>query len=386
MSRLDELPPDQRAALSLLLGQRKSYGELAGVLGISERAVHDRAHAALAVLAPRQARAVPAERREEVCDYLLGQQRGVAERLATRTFLASDEPARTWAQELAGELAPLASAALPNIPAASAPASDGKRAEHETRPQSAAGRAEPAGPSGRLAPSSAPTAAALGTAMPAGRAAPPTPPPAAPPRQGPPAGRAPSPAPGPPPPSEPAGGAPSRQSGSPLPSSRLGGALLLGAIVAAIVVAVILLSGGGGGSKAKSAGTSTSAASTNAKTSTSGPKVDQRLTLKSPPGGGSAIAVVEILSEGGKRAFYMAAEHLPPSRGFYYAIWLYDSPSSFEALSRSPTVTSNEKLAGGALLPSNAGNFHEMLVTRETAGKPARPGPIVLRGAFSVGG
>ncbi|MCW3026400.1 MAG: hypothetical protein JWM29_1832 [Solirubrobacterales bacterium] len=312
MSTLDELPPDQRAALSLLLGQRKSYGELAGVLGISERAVHDRAHAALAVLAPRQARAVPAERREEIGDYLLGQQRGVAERMATRTYLASDEPARAWAQELAAKLAPVASAALPSIPAAAAIASD-----------TAVGRPN---------------------------------------------------------------GAPGRLSASPLPSSRLGGALLLGGIVAAIVVAVILLSGGGGSSHAKSAGTSSSAASTSGKTSTTGPKVAQRLTLKSPAAGGSAIALVEILSEGGKRAFYMAAEHLPPSKGFYYAIWLYNSPSSFEALSRSPTVTSNEKLAGGALLPSNAGSFHEMLVTRETAGKPARPGPIVLSGPFSLGG
>src|SRR5207302_674651 len=103
MSTLEELPPDQRAALSLLLAQGKSYAELAKVLGIPERAVHDRAHAALAVLAPREARQVPAERREEIGDYLLGQQRGMAERLETRTYLGSDEPARTWAAQLAGE-------------------------------------------------------------------------------------------------------------------------------------------------------------------------------------------------------------------------------------------------------------------------------------------
>src|ERR1700733_7913230 len=81
MSRLDELPPDQRAALSLLLRQRKSYAEVATLLGISELAVHDRAHAALAVLAPRRARELSSERRLEVGDYLLGQQPGVAERL-----------------------------------------------------------------------------------------------------------------------------------------------------------------------------------------------------------------------------------------------------------------------------------------------------------------
>ena len=89
MSRLDELPPDQRAALSLLLRQRKSYAEVAALLDIPERAVHDRAQAALAVLAPRQARELTAEQRESIGDYLLGQQPGVAERLATRTSLES---------------------------------------------------------------------------------------------------------------------------------------------------------------------------------------------------------------------------------------------------------------------------------------------------------
>ena len=81
MSRLDDLPPDQRAALSLLLRQRKAYAEVAAMLQISERAVHDRAHAALAVLAPRQARELAPERREQIGDYLLGQSAGGSQRL-----------------------------------------------------------------------------------------------------------------------------------------------------------------------------------------------------------------------------------------------------------------------------------------------------------------
>jgi len=105
MSRLDDLPPDQRATLSLLLRSRKSYAEVATLLDIQERAVHDRAHAALAVLAARQARELTAERREEVGDYLLGQRRTVAERLATRSYLESSSLARDWAKALAGELA-----------------------------------------------------------------------------------------------------------------------------------------------------------------------------------------------------------------------------------------------------------------------------------------
>ncbi|MCW3027435.1 MAG: Sigma-70 region 4 type 2, partial [Solirubrobacterales bacterium] len=122
MSRLDELPPDQRAALSLLLGQRKSYAEVATLLAIEERSVHDRAHAALALLAPRQARELAAERREEIGDYLLGQQPGVGDRLAARAYLSESEPARDWATAISGELAPLSSAPLPEIPDGSSPA------------------------------------------------------------------------------------------------------------------------------------------------------------------------------------------------------------------------------------------------------------------------
>src|SRR5215467_11033705 len=116
MSRLDDLPPDQRATLSLLLRRGKTYAEVAGMLEISERAVHDRAHAGLAVLAARQARELTAAQREEVGDYLLGQRTGVAERLAARAYLESSPQARAWAGALVEDLQPLARFALPEIP------------------------------------------------------------------------------------------------------------------------------------------------------------------------------------------------------------------------------------------------------------------------------
>jgi hypothetical protein len=330
MSRLDELPPDQRAALSLLLRQRKNYAELAAVLGISSRAVHDRAHAALAVLAPRQARELTSERREEIGDYLLGQQAGVAERLATRRYLGGSPAAQAWARALASELAPLASAALPEIPAATR----GETSEELT----ARGAAD------RPVPSKATPASAL-TPTPSG----------------------------------------------PLQSSRVGGALILAAIVAAIVVAVVLLSGGSG-SHAKTAAasspttsTSTSAGTSSASTSAT-PTVNQRLTLSPTDPNSKSVAGVDLIAEGSKRAFYIEAQNLPPSNGFFYAIWLYNSASSFLPLSKSPPVGSNRRLAGGALLPSNAASYHEMLLTRETSTHPKQPGRIVLRGPFSLGG
>src|ERR1700740_1337283 len=115
MSRLDDLPADQRATLSLLLRQRKDYAEVAQMLQIDEHAVQDRAHAALAVLAPREARELTPERREEIGDYLLGQ-RSRADGRSALTLLEDSPAARAWARALAGEPAALASATPPGTP------------------------------------------------------------------------------------------------------------------------------------------------------------------------------------------------------------------------------------------------------------------------------
>jgi hypothetical protein len=336
MSRLDEIPPDQRAALSLLLRQRKSYAEVASLLGIQERAVHDRAHGALAMLAPQRARDVVPEQRLEIGDYLLSQQPGVAERLRTRTLMSTSEPARAWAADVAAQLAPLAGAELPEVPAAAA----------APGPQRV----------GDLA-SSAPAASAVaatagGNAMAGGGAG--------------------------------AAGAPGAPASRPS-SSRLGGALVLAAIAAAIVVVIVLVTGGGSGKSSTAANAKTSAATTTAASKTGkGPTVTARLTLRPPSAKSKSIGAVDILQEGGKRAFFIEAQHLPASRGFFYAIWLYNSHTSSLPLSKSPAVGASHRLAGGALLPGNAGSFREMLLTRETASHPKHPGHVVLRGPFTL--
>ena len=322
MSRLDELPPDQRAALSLLLRQRKSYAEVATLLGISELAVHDRAHAALALLAPRRARELSPEQRLEVGDYLLGQQPGVAERLRTRTYLSTSEPARAWAADLAAQIASLSGEQLPEIPpGAPAPAA-------RPGPQRVADLSSAA---------SATAQAAAGVPVTAGRT---------------------------------------------LPSSRLGGALLLAVIVAAVIVAVVLLSGG---SSSKPPGAGASATVKTASTATkTGPTIDDQITLKPVAHGSGTVGVMYVLSEGSKRAFFIQVQHIPETKGFYYAVWLYNSPSSELPLSKSPAVGSSHSFAGGSALPTNAGEYHEILLTRETNAHPTHPGPVLLRGAFSV--
>jgi hypothetical protein len=315
MSRLEELPPDQRAALSILLRQRKSYAEVAALLGIGEQAVHDRAHAALAVLAPLQARGLDAATREEIGDYMLGQQPGVAERLRTRTLLSSSAPASLWARALAGELN--GAGELPEIPP------------------------PPAAPPAATAPGAPPIGSLAEQAASPGVLEPPR----------------------------------------SAPNSRLGGALLLGAILAAVIVVVILVSAGGGSSKKPAATTGTTAAS-----KSSGPQVTGRFTLTPTAPHSKSSGAVEVLAEGEKRAYYIQAEHIPATNHFFYAIWLYNSPASALALSKAPAVGRSHKLAGAATLPENAGEFHEILLTRETRSKPTHPGHIVLRGPFTIKG
>lgn len=265
MSRLDDLPPDQRAVLSLLVRQGKSHAEIADMLGIPQQAVRERAAAALDALA-----------------------------------------------------------------------------QESSEPRSA--------------------------------------------------------------PRQPAQNAGSGFSGS-LPSSRRGGALLLAALVVIVVVAVILITSGGGSSnKASStqAGTSTPATTPSATTTsgTSGatttsstakqgasPTVDKQIALTSPEPGSKTVGLVEVVSENSKHAVYIAAEHLPrPPAGSFYAVWLSNSPTSSTPLGKTPAVGSDGRLQAGTLLPANAGDYKQILLTRETSTHAAQPGPTVLSGAFSLGG
>ena len=272
MSRFDDLPPDLRATLSLLLDRGKSYAEIADMLAIPERAVRDRAHAALDALSarpaqPARAQPAPSPRREQAS--------------------ASSRPSRT----------------------------------------------NPAPPAGAAAPGSS---------------------------------RA-----------------------TTLPTSRRGGALLLLGLVVVVVIVIVLVTSGGGRSKngaGSSASTATGTSSTSAKTSsaTSKPTEDKRITLTSPEPSSKSIGAVVVLSEGSKYAYYIAATNLPASKGFFYAVWLYNSPTSHEAVSKAPSVGSNGRLQGGALLPTDAGKYHEMLLTRETSPQPSEPGPVVLKGPFAL--
>ena len=119
MARIDELRPDQRAALQLLLQQGRSYEDIANLLRIEPNAVRERAHAALDALGPEDVPGLTLDRQDDVADYLLGQQ-SASQRAGTRDFLESSAGGRAWARAVAGELRPLAGDNLPEIPAEAA--------------------------------------------------------------------------------------------------------------------------------------------------------------------------------------------------------------------------------------------------------------------------
>jgi Sigma-70, region 4 len=171
------------------------------------------------------------------------------------------------------------------------------------------------------------------------------------------------------------------------PSSRAGGALLLGAIVAVIVVAAILISGTGGkgSSPTSTAASSTQRTATSSTTSTAGKaSLDKTIALSPAEPALKATGKALVLSEGGRYAFYIQAQGLPASSGFFYAAWLYNSPSAAKPLGRAPSVGANGLMEGGGPLPANASDYARLVITRETSTHPAHPGPIVMGGPFAL--
>jgi hypothetical protein len=336
VSQLEDLPPDLRAVLSLLLRQRKGYADISGLLGISESAVHDRAHAALALLAPRQARALSAAEREELGEYLLGRQ-SPAQQFQTRTQLERSAAGREWARALAQELAPLAADPLPVIP------------PNLYEPASAIAQVQGGKPDIPRPPS---------------EPSPPTPAPARP------------------------------------PSSRRGGAIVLGVLAVAVLVAVVLIVGIGSGGGSSHVGTSSTGTSTGAThttpttTTTSGasttaakPNIGKPLQLTAPePATSKAVGVAYVLSQSGKRAFYLIAQGLAPTTGgVFYAVWLESSTAAPVALGSLPPLSSSGHTEGGGALPANAASFNRIVVTHETSRHPVTPGQVVLAGTFTLG-
>jgi anti-sigma-K factor RskA/sigma-70-like protein len=319
MSGMQELPSDQKAVLSLLLRQGKSYAQIASLLSIDQEAVRNRAYEAISSLGAAEGTSLLRAQRQEIADFLLGQAGSLSQ--STTTYLDSLANARSWAEHVRSQLRELSPSPLPELPAPPSNSSE----------QPAAAPPPPAPPAQK---DQSPTAE------------------------------------------------PATLSG---PVSRRGGAILLVAMLAVIVLAVVLIADrGGGGGKASQTQPATTAGSSS--TSASAIHLDSQLNLNPPMPGSKAKGVVEIASEGNRRAFYLVAEGLQPTNGFIYVAWLYNSQHEAEPLGKAPTVGSSGRLQAAAPLPSDAGKFHQLILTRETSEGASEPGEVVLKGSFSLHG
>jgi Rod binding domain-containing protein len=346
MASLDSLPADQRAVLELVLKRGRTYDEIARMLSIDRAGVRERALSAFDALGPQTR--VPPERRALITDYLLGQLPAkVSEE--THQRLAQSASERAWARVLASELDSIAVSPLPEIP------TDGAR---EPEPAAVPGREPIAVSAPAAAAEPSPAATEPGASQPRGLAA--------------------------------------------RPSSRRGGIILLslGALVVVAVVVVIALLSGGGSKKnsttsasqpaaTSSTPTTSSTPSTSTSTSTTaanGAKLVAQINLTAPTSAAATkpVGVALVLKQGKNTGIAIRAQNLPANgKHDAYAVWLYKSDNDNHILGFvNPAVGSNGVLQAESALPSNAGHFSQLLITKETQQNPKSPGTIVLQGTL----
>jgi hypothetical protein len=115
MTALAQLPADQQAVLDLVLRRGRTYASIARALRLDVDAVRARAREAVSALGTA-GRVVPAHRRAQVTDWLLGQADPAAA-ADVRAYLESSRVGRAWARSAAQQLGVLAGDRLPQIPA-----------------------------------------------------------------------------------------------------------------------------------------------------------------------------------------------------------------------------------------------------------------------------
>jgi hypothetical protein len=372
MSRIEDLPAEERAVLQLALRSDRPFDELAGVLDLDEAEMRRHAHAALAALGPDETAGLEPGQRDEIADWLLGQQ-SAEQRAGTERLLAGSAPGRAWARVVADQLRGLGAQRLPDIPDGERGAGgDGNGAAASAPPpmDGASGSGSAAAPAettaspvgaGVTAPSAAAAAeAAAGAPGPDGTAAP----------------------------------AATRDGGSgprlDAPrSSRLGGALLLGglaivALAAVLYFAVLRGDGDGGGGSGSSA--TTPAASTTAARPQG--QVEAQANLV-PPGNRKslkALGVVLVQRAQGQDQIVAAVQGLPKPKNGGYGIWLYSGPGKAQWLGFFASQDQQGRLLARGQLKASIADYREILVTREAKGNPSRPGPIFLRGPVQLAG
>ena len=158
-------------------------------------------------------------------------------------------------------------------------------------------------------------------------------------------------------------------------------------MLAIVIILALSLGGGDDPEATATTGTPTSTSSTQATTPTGDVfEIKAQGTLR-PPGNSDSdargeVAIVHFPDNDQYRLAFQA-EKLPPSstRGSAYGVWLYSSPTEQQFLGFPDTVVGADgKLETVSDLRPDTPAYREVLLTRETAESPKKPGTIVLRG------
>ena len=378
MGLFEDLPPDQRAVLQMVLQRGRSYDEIASLLSIDRSAVRQRALDGFLYLTPDTV--LPGPEQALVTDYLLRQ---LPDQVADQVYayLEAAEADREWAIEIALQLAPLAGRPLPEIPDGylAEPSEAEAEAEAAAPVQGAAEYHEPEAELSGRAPDTADDeyswespAAAISASEPA-----------APERSSEPAAAE--------PPSAADGG--QRLEPKPRRARRIPLAAYAGALLVIIVIGIIVaVSGGSSPSPALTSTTKThsttdtspATTATQTTTTTPPPQLLTALNLTSPTGATQTVGVAQVIREDGVVGVVISAQGVPANAAHNaYGVWLYNSPTSNEFVGFVPNlVGKNGKLATEGQLPSNAADYSHILVTLETQSHPKTPGEVVLSGPF----
>jgi len=346
MATLDQLDPQQRAIIELVLKRGQSYEDLASTLDLTAGRVRELARAALAELAPTTAERVDAQWRGQLADYVLGQQTG-PEAKATQGHLKSSEPARMWAVSLMDSLHGLyASGARPEIPGpegdaggrSSSPRSRSRPAGGGSGGRAVGGRKPARGPSGSAAGSAAASGAPGGT-------------------------RALSPE--------------ARQA---VRRRRL-------MVAAAALVLLLLVAGGiygasGGESTSPPAPTPGGPAAAGAGQNAGEPRVLGQILMR-PLEGEQGVGRATVAQQGNRRLLVVQAQDLAKlPKDELLEVWLYNSPRDAKSLGAQQVKAG--KFQGLGDLPNDAGRYRFIDLSLEKADRnPAHSGKSVLRADLS---
>lgn len=321
MATFDQLAPEQRAILELVLKRGQTYDDLADMLGMTQSRVRQLARDALGHLAPASARRVDSDWRGQLADYILLQQSG-PEATATRGHLKRSEAARAWTFSLLDSLDDLyEEGQQPEIPEGEAVS---PAALLEPRPRRPARERPPRRPA--------------------------------------------------PPEARPAGPLTDEALAVVRRRRLLAGIGALAALAVAIIAVVLITGGDDEGDRP--------AATTAAAGERGQPRVERQILMEAQRGErGEGIAVVAV--QDGRRNLVVQASGLRPTNQRArqaYEVWLFNTPR--DAVSLGAQVTDAQgNLQGAAPLPRNADRYRFVDLSRERIDEQAaHSGKSVLRG------